>query len=499
VTPETRYRLDGERNIACDVAVIGSGAGGAVAAERLVRAGRDVVLIEEGPYLPAADAPATITESMPRMWRSGGLSAALGGMQVAYAEGRCVGGGTEINSAIMQRAPDALLAAWRDRYAIRDFDAAALSRYYGEVLGAVNASVTPGQPGPPTDRLRAGAEALGWAGIALERAQRHCVGTNACALGCPTGAKQSMTASYLPRALGRGLRLVAECRVRRLVRKGGAVTGIEAVATDAAGRERGVTIDCRAVVLAAGAVHTPVLLRRSGFRRNIGRTLRLHPTLKMIAKFPDELNAQDHRLPLFAVTQFMPDIRLGGSFFLPGLFGMALAEDYARRGHLLPEMARCGLYYTMVRGRGAATVTPLPGAREPLVRYRAAREDAPALVEGAVRLAEAMFAAGAEEVFPSIAGHPGWRSPKEIHEAPAAALDIRRASLMTIHMAGSCPPGENAALCATDSFGRVPGCRNLVLADASQLPEAPGVNPQATIMAIALRNAEAFLADGDAA
>ena len=37
------------------------------------------------------------------------------------------------------------------------------------------------------------------------------------------------------------------------------------------------------------------------------------------------------------------------------------------------------------------------------------------------------------------------------------------------------------------------GVENLILADASQVPEAPGVNPQLTIMAMALRNAEAFL------
>ncbi|MPY72164.1 MAG: FAD-dependent oxidoreductase [Alphaproteobacteria bacterium] len=499
MTADAGFRHAGPAEIDCEIAVIGSGAGGAVAAERLVRAGRDVVLLEEGPYVPAAAAPASITESMRLMWRSGGLSAALGDPPVAFAEGRCVGGGTEINSAIMQRAPEALLDAWRDRYAIEGFGAAALGPFYGEVLGAVGASATPGPPGPPTDRLREGAEALGWKGMALERAQRHCAGTNSCALGCPTGAKQSMTASYLPRALAAGLRLIAECRVRRLVRRGDTVTGIEAVARDAAGCEATLQVRCKAVFVATGAVHTPALLRRAGFRRNVGRTLRLHPTLKMVARFPDELRAHEHRLPLYAVTEFMPDIRLGGSFFLPGLFGMALAEDFARRGHLLPEMARCGMYYAMARGRGAGTVTPLPGAREPLVRYRAAREDWPALAEGAIRLADAMFAAGAEEVFPSIASHPGWRSTAEIRETAGKTLIRGRASLLTIHLAGSCPPGGNAALCATDSFGRLHGARNVVLADASQIPEAPGVNPQASVMAIALRNTEAFLASGDAA
>ena len=68
---------------------------------------------------------------------------------------------------------------------------------------------------------------------------------------------------------------------------------------------------------------------------------------------------------------------------------------------------------------------------------------------------------------------------------------------MTIHLFSSCPSGENTDRCATDSFGRVHGLENLFNVDGSQIPEAPGVNPQGTIMAIAFRNAEAFLAESD--
>ena len=67
------------------------------------------------------------------------------------------------------------------------------------------------------------------------------------------------------------------------------------------------------------------------------------------------------------------------------------------------------------------------------------------------------------------------------------------ASLMTIHLFCSCPMGEDKAKCATDSFGRVHGLKNLFVNDASLLCTAPGVNPQGSIMAIARRNALRFL------
>jgi choline dehydrogenase-like flavoprotein len=72
-------------------------------------------------------------------------------------------------------------------------------------------------------------------------------------------------------------------------------------------------------------------------------------------------------------------------------------------------------------------------------------------------------------------------------------LQNGQANLMTIHLFSSCPMGENRERCATDSFGRVHGFENLFVSDASLLCSAPGVNPQGTIMALAHRNARAFL------
>ena len=66
-------------------------------------------------------------------------------------------------------------------------------------------------------------------------------------------------------------------------------------------------------------------------------------------------------------------------------------------------------------------------------------------------------------------------------------------SLSTVHAFSSCPMGENENICAVDSFGKVHGFENLYISDASIIPDAPGVNPQGTIMALALRNAKHFL------
>ena len=123
----------------------------------------------------------------------------------------------------------------------------------------MNATVTEGPLGPPSDILRDAGARLGWRVEALARGQRACVGTNFCSFGCPTGGKQSMTAALIPAALAAGARLIAESRVRKLTAKGRAITGARAVATGPDGRRHAVTIRAARVFLCAGAIHTPAL------------------------------------------------------------------------------------------------------------------------------------------------------------------------------------------------------------------------------------------------
>ncbi|MBB4200767.1 oxidoreductase [Rhodoblastus sphagnicola] len=477
-----------------DAVIIGSGAGGSSVADVLTAAGLSVVMLEEGGYLPGSRASALATEAFPAAWRCGGLTAALGRPPIAYAEGRGVGGGTEINSAIVQRTADELIDEWRARYRIEEFSPEALAPYFERAESTVNASYTPGALGRPTDILREGGKRLGWKVSDLKRGQKDCKGANRCSFVCPNGAKQSMAVTLLPRAIGRGMRLLAHTRVTKLVIRKGRVEEVRAQATDSSGSALPVVIRANLVFSCAGAIHTPALLQRSGLRRRIGATLRLHPTIKATAVFDEPVDAHASRLPLSAITEFMPDQRIGGSVFTPSVFALSLAEDWKQRADLMMDWRRCGSYYGMIRPKGTGSVLALPGAREPLVRYALAPQDWVALGQVLTRLGQAMFAAGARKVFPSISGHKGWTNAGEVEEFWDRPLPATSTNLMTIHLFSSCPPGENADLCATDSFGRVRGIENLFVADGSLIPEAPGVNPQMTIMALAFRVAEAALA-----
>jgi choline dehydrogenase-like flavoprotein len=131
----------------------------------------------------------------------------------------------------------------------------------------------------------------------------------------------------------------------------------------------------------------------------------------------------------------------------------------------------------------------MPGGAAPLVTYRHSGEDWRRLSKGVGRLGQALLRTGATHVFPSIGNHPGWTYEAETEPYIDRPRKLRGAKLISIHLFGSCPLGTDESICVADSFGRVHNAENLYIADASIIPEAPGVNPQATVMALARRNA----------
>jgi choline dehydrogenase-like flavoprotein len=490
---KSRFLVETSDRLVCDALVIGTGAGGSSVAGTLAAAGRDVLMLEEGPYISSEDAPVGLAQSTQKMWRGAGLLSTLGPSQIAFAEGKCVGGGTEINSAIFQRAPDEIIENWVVANHLRDFSAAALQPYYERAASLVNASLTQGETGAPTEILRRAGDIMGWKVSALERAQRRCVGTNMCASGCPTGGKQSMSATLIPYALAHGARMVSECRVHRLCKRGTRVVGAVGTATDADGRRRRVDVTASQIFLCAGTTQTPSILQRSGLGRGVGRGFQLHPTVRVLARFREPVQAHRYRVPLAAITEFVPDMRFGGSVFSIATYAVALAEDWACRRQWLTDYPYYAMYYAMIKPDGVGRVLSVPGVHEPIVTYRLTERDWRRLGEATRMLSLALLASGAEHVVPSVRGHEGWHTPDGLRRNGAVILSPRHTILMSIHLFGSCPIGENTEFFPVDSFGRLVAAENVIVADGSSLPSAPGVNPQATIMALAFRAADRWL------
>jgi choline dehydrogenase-like flavoprotein len=245
------------------------------------------------------------------------------------------------------------------------------------------------------------------------------------------------------------------------------------------------------VFLCCGALQSPALLRRSGLRRNIGNSLALHPTVKVVAFFPDEINSSSGEVAAQQVIEFAPRVCMGCSISTLPYISLAMASHCEVKPDVFREWRRAAIYYAMIAGPNTGVVRNVPFAKDPLVRYSLEKDHFNLLGTSLRDLCRLLFAAGATELYPSIAGCPPLKTEGDLRHIPAT-LPRDSTHLMTIHLFSSCVMGEVRDFCAVDSFGRVHGYQNLFVNDASLLCTAPGVNPQGSIMAIARRNALHF-------
>jgi choline dehydrogenase-like flavoprotein len=479
-----------------DVAVIGSGAGGAVVARELAARGRDVVLVEEGGFFTGRDFTGNPRQMIDLLYRNRGLTGALGRPTIPIPLGRCVGGTTTINSGTCYRAPEFVLEEWATRHGVAGMREPELRPYFERVEHELGVRPVPDAAYGRNSRLfERGAVTLGYAGARIPRNERGCLGTGVCAFGCPQDAKQAMHVSYVPRALTEGARLFTRCRVDRILLSAGRAIGVVGRFVDAADRDTGheLRVLARHVVVACGALLTPALLERSGVpdpSRMRGRNLHIHPATRVGALFDEEVRGWEEVPQAYNVHQFTPEgIFIQGQFVPPAMEAPVLPGVGSAHKERMARFARLGSFGALISDQSAGRVRAGRG-RWPRVTYRLGAADARKLARAIGLTAEIFFAGGAREVYSGVHSRPVLGSIDEARALQGASLPASDFEMMAFHPQGTARMGEDPRAAVTDSTGRVHGTAGLWIGDASLFPSSCRVNPQITIMAIATRVAE---------
>ncbi len=192
------------------------------------------------------------------------------------------------------------------------------------------------------------------------------------------------------------------------------------------------------------------------------------------------------------VREFAPDMTIGGSATDAPLLALSLLPTQLGVQHVLDYGPDAGIYYAAIRSSGRGRIRVLPRMRDPLVTFGLPAADFARLQSAMGRLLMVLIAAGSEQVVPSVHGGRPITAEAQIPEE-VARMTRRSADLMTVHVCSSVPMGEDRAICAVDSFGASHEVAGVIVNDASIVNGAPGINPQGTVMALAIRNAEHFL------
>ncbi|OBI51041.1 GMC family oxidoreductase [Mycobacterium sp. E787] len=471
--------------VVADAVVVGSGAGGAMVARTLARAGLDTVVLEEGRRWTVGDfRTGHPIDRYAGLYRGAGATVALGRPSVVLPIGRAVGGTTVVNSGTCYRPPPAVTLRWRDDFGLRLADEDRLSERLDDVERTMRVAPVPLEIMGRNGRLLLDAAAtLGWRAAPIPRNAPGCEGCCQCAIGCPRNAKFGVHLNALPQACAAGARIISHARVERVLHRQGRARGVRARRPD------GTALDVLAdtVIIAAGATETPGLLRRSGFGAHprLGRNLALHPATMLAGRFDDDVVAWHGVLQSAAVHEFHESdgVLIEATSTPPGMGSMVFPGYGAELLGWLDRAPQVATFGAMVADRGVGSVSSVRG--ETLVRYNIARADVAKLRVAIEAMGRLLFAAGAVEVLTGLPGATTVTSLPALRDALSRS-DARSLHLAAFHPTGTAAAGADDQRCPVDETGRLRGADGVWVADASILPSCPEVNPQLSIMALAL-------------
>ena len=520
VTQITAFDPGRAERIAVDVLVIGSGAGGGSVARDLAAAGREVLVIEAGGLYTEATFPTKERDAYERLYLDSGFTATADA-HIAILAGGTVGGGTTVNWMTAIPIPEPVREEWEGEHGVTGAAGRDFASDLATVLREIGAKDS--QDVPPKDAaIIRGAERLGWSSERIQMNRAECGDCGTCPFGCRTGSKQSALRLHLAEAVTHGARILPDCRAERLIVKDGVVKGAIATLGTRVGTPRDLEIVAKTVVVAGGALRTPVLLQRSGLTHPaIGKNLRLHPVSLVAGIFEEPVEMWRGTMQAAKSSRFIdPDEERNGYIIEsapghPGLLALGIPWTSRAEHERLMKLGRyIAPFLAIVKDDAGGTVSASrAGFAE--IRYRTTPRDERGLRHALRSMSRIAEAAGASEIIAAGSPPMSWKrsdGPEalEVYLRRLHRFDFapNRGTVFSAHQMGTARMGSDPHDHVCDPWGRVRSTARprpqdphngliagLYVADGSLFPTALGVNPMVTILAVAKRVARTIVAD----
>jgi choline dehydrogenase-like flavoprotein len=492
--------VDQDVTLNADVCVVGSGAGGAVVAKELAEHGRSVVVVEEGPYLINRDFTQREEEMLPRLYADQGVRTTVDTTAMIFT-GSLVGGSTVPSYCVCERTPRQILAHWSTALGIPGVRAESMAPFFERVEATANVHpLVAADLNKNNQLIKTGADRLGFRNHLPAHNRIDCLGCGYCALGCAYDRKGDALTVQLPAASRSGAIIIPSCRVERITVAAGRATGITGrFLRSHSGKAFTLQVRAPTVVLAAGALGSPALWLRSQLPntyRQVGRNLHLHPMVAIGALFNEEIAGWRGIPQSVIVDEFLDlDHALEGGYLIHAFFAHPIATASLLPGfgadsrRLMAAYPRLGVAAVTLHDRSTGRVE-VDSSGHASISYLLGDEDRNDLLDGMRRLADILFAGGAERVilpYDPLIELERRGDYRAIDERPLRANDPL---LFSYHPQGSMRMGNDPKRSVVNGFGEAYEVKRLFVTDASIFPTSTAVPPQLSVMAFALRSAQ---------
>ena len=494
-----------------DVVIIGSGAGGGIAAEELTKAGKKVIIVEMGSFKSSTDFTMQESTAYPNLYQESAARRTKD-KAIAIFQGRTVGGSTTVNWTTSIRTPEKTQQYWRDEFGVKLDGEDNLDPYFEKAEKRLNIERWPVPPNPNNAALKEGCDKLGWSSMVINRNVRGCANLGYCGMGCPINAKQSMLVTTIPTALDNNATLLTNVYVQKLIHDGKVVQGVEALTIDEHFQRREsvkVILKAKHYILSAGAIGSPSILLRSDAPNPSGRTGKhtyLHPVVISGAIMEEEIAGHSGAPQSIYSDEFLfkdgVDGRAGFKLEVPPvhpiLIGSKLIGYGKEHRKYMEKFNHMQVHVALVRDgfhpQSQGGTVELSKYGDPILDYPITDYLWDAFKRAFLVMAKLQFEVGATEVFPM---HKTGISFTSYEEAKVGIEQLKYenywTTVVSAHVMGGCNMGEDPNKSVINSYGSHHQLKNLSVFDGSMFPTSLGANPQLSIYGLIYRNVERLL------
>jgi hypothetical protein len=471
-----------------EVAVIGSGSGGGIAAS-VLNEKYEVGIFEKG----SSGNGMTNNETFGyhNFYDTYGIQQTRG-YKVLLLAGMGIGGGTSVNWTTSLRTPDKILNEWDTLTKQANyFNSSEFKNSMDYVCKELNVDIKNNRIPQKEKKLAEGLELnnLSYKIIPRNTSNADCTESGFSTFGRYDESINSSNKIWFSEERFEPNKVFSDTNIRSLKISNGKATHIN---VENNGTLHEVAVD--RVILAAGSLNTPKILLDSGYKnKHLGRNLKLHPVSGVAAKFSEEQKP-------WAGT--MQGIYSDDNLFLKDNYGYLL-EGLPMHPSLffpffpnnLDSFSEFIKSYNNWSGSIVLTSDTSSGSiinkyPQHLWDYKLNDFDHTNLIHGIVNLVKANYLAGAEEIMVASSPTMHWKKSSNesieefINKVELIKNEPYRMLLGSAHQMGTARINPNPEHGVVDLDGKVHGLDNVYIVDASTFPRCSGVNPMISIQSM---------------